>query len=115
MDADQVVRLAQQLPDVVLKEYKEWTSITFRGKGFAWVNHVEDTGMIKSTHLEREAMIGSSPEIFSEGWASRSTAWVSIELPAADPEEIFEILAEAWRMTATKKAVAEFDRAMGFA
>lgn len=114
MHAADVVELAQQLPELVLKDYSDWTSITFRGRGFAWVNHVANTAMIKSTHLEREAMLGSDPETFSAGWASRSTAWVSVVLERADPEEVFEILADAWRMTATKKAIAAFDQAMGF-
>jgi hypothetical protein len=115
MDATQVVELSGRLPDVVLKEYRHWTSITFRGKGFAWVDHQDDTAMIKSTHHERAAIIGSDPETYSEGWASRSTAWVSVDLSGADAEELFEILADAWRMTATKKAVAAFDEAMGLA
>ena len=98
MDAVDVVALSGKLPDVVLKEYRHWTSITFRGRGFAWVDHTKDTAMVKSTHSEREAMIGSDPVTFAAGWASRSTAWVSIEL-------------NAWRMTATKKAVAAYDAA----
>ena len=113
MHADQVVELAQQLPDVVLKEHQQWTSITFRGRGFAWVDHHRDTAMIKSTHLEREAMVGSDPEAFSEGWASRSTAWVSVDLSRVQADEVFEILAEAWRMTATKRAIVAFEEAMG--
>ena len=80
VDAVAFVALSSGLPDIVLKEYRHWTSITFRGRGFAWVDHQEDTAMVKSTHAEREAIIGSDPETFSAGWASRSTAWVSIEL-----------------------------------
>jgi hypothetical protein len=113
VDAVAFVALSERLPDIVLKEYRHWTSITFRGRGFAWVDHQKDTAMVKSTHAEREAIIGSDPETFSTGWASRSTAWVSIELGRADAEEVFEILAEGWRMTATKKAVAAFDEATG--
>ena len=72
MDSVALVELASGLPDIVLKEYRHWTSITFRGKGFAWVDHQEDTAMVKSTHAEREAIIGSDPETFSAGWASRT-------------------------------------------
>ena len=109
MQAADVVALSERLPDVVLKDFKQWTSITFRGKGFAWVDHVRDQAMVKSTHAEREAIIGSDPDTFSAGWASRTTAWVSISLDRADADEVFEILADAWRMTATKKAVAAYD------
>jgi hypothetical protein len=113
MHAAEVVELAERLPDLVLKDYSDWTSITFRGKGFAWVNHAANTAMIKSTHADREALLGSDPETFSAGWASNTTAWVSVDLDGADPDEIFEVLAEGWRMTATRKAVAAFDEAMG--
>ena len=113
MDAVDVVALSGRLPDIVLKEYRHWTSITYRGRGFAWVDHQEDTATVKSTYAEREAIIGSDPEIFSESWASRSTAWISIELARADEDEVFEILADAWRMTATKKAVAAYDEELG--
>ena len=80
MLAAEVVTLAQVLPGVVLKEHSHWTSITYRGKGFAWVNHEDDTAMVKSTHADRAVLVGSDPATFSEGWESRSTAWVSIRL-----------------------------------
>jgi hypothetical protein len=113
MHADDVVTLSERLPDIVLRDYRHWTSITFRGRGFAWVDHTKDTATVKSTHAEREAIIGSDPETFSAGWVSGSTAWVEIDLAAADREEVFEILADAWRMTATKKAVAAYDEGLG--
>ena len=113
VDAVAFVALSSGLPDIVLKEYRHWTSITFRGRGFAWVDHQDHTAMVKSTYAEREAIIGSDPETFSASCASRSTAWISIELAWADPDELFEILADAWRMTATKKAVAAYDAELG--
>jgi hypothetical protein len=113
MDAAEVLKLAQELPGVVLKDHRDWTSITVRGRGFGWVNHAEDTAMLKSTHPDRQALVGSDPETFSEGWASRSTAWVGITLENAQPDEVFEILADAWRMTAARREVVAFDEAMG--
>ena len=114
MHAAEVVELAERLPELVLKDYSDWTSITFRGRGFAWVDHAANTAMIKSTHAEREALLGSDPDDVLGGLGverpppgSRSTSTP----PTRD--EIFEILADAWRMTATKKAVAAFDEAMG--
>jgi len=89
--------------------------MTVRGKGFAWVNHGENAAMIKGTHEERAACIATAPEVYSEGWASASTAWVSVRLEHADPEEVFELLAEGWRMNATKQAVAAFDVEHGLA
>lgn len=113
MDSAALVELASALPDIVLKDHRHWTSITFRGKGFAWVDHQEDTAMVKSTHADREAIIGNDPDTFSAGWASRTTAWISIDLDRADEQEVFEILADAWRMTATRQAVAAYDAELG--
>jgi hypothetical protein len=49
--------------------------------------------------------------VYEAGWATASTAWVKVRLELADPEEVSELLEEAWRMTATKKAVRAFDAA----
>ena len=114
VDAAQVVAMSEELPDVVLKEHSRWTSITYRGKGFAWVDHGENAAMIKGTHEERAACVATDPETFSEGWASATTAWIrACTWRRADAQEIFELLAEGWRMTAPKAAVAAYDAAQG--
>jgi hypothetical protein len=38
---------------------------------------------------------------------------VRVRLEFADPQEVFELLEEAWRMTATKRAIKAFDEAQG--
>ena len=38
---------------------------------------------------------------------------MSVRLELADPEEVFELLEEAWRMTATKRAIKAYDEARG--
>ncbi len=101
--------MSATLPEVVLKESDRWTNITFRGKGFAWVNHPENRAMIKARHDERDALLGTAPEVYQAGWATSSSAWVTVRLELADPEEVFELLEEAWRMTATKRALKAYD------
>ena len=109
LSSEDVVELARRLPDVLLKESDSWTDITFKGRGFAWVNHPENRAMIKSSHDERAALLAVSPEVYEAGWASTTTAWVLVHLEHADADEVDELLEEAWRMTATKKAVRAFD------
>lgn len=82
--------MSSELPDVVLKEHNQWTSITYRGKGLAWVNHIANTAMIKATR--RSGVCRHRPGAFSEGWASTTTAWISVRLERADAQE-FEMLA----------------------
>jgi hypothetical protein len=111
LTAEDVVDMGRELPEVLVKEGVNWSNITFKGKGFAWVNHPENRAMIKGHHDEREALLATNPDVFEAGWATQSSAWVTVHLDGADPEEVRELLTEAWRMTATKKAIAAYDAA----
>ena len=111
LSSSQLVEMSTTLPDVVLKEGVSWTNITFKGKGFIWVNHPENRAMIKAHHDEREALLATAPTVYEAGWATNSSAWVRVRLELADPAEVFELLEEAWRMTATKHAVKAYDGA----
>lgn len=113
LSSARLVEMSAELPEVVLKEDVNWTNITFQGKGFAWVNHPENRAMIKAHHDERDALLATAPTVYEAGWATNSTAWVSVQLELADPEEVFELLEEAWRMTATKRAIRAFDETRG--
>ena len=105
--------MSTELPDVVLKEGDSWTNMTFEGKGFAWVNHPENRAMIKAHHDERDALLATAPDVYVAGWTTNSSAWVRVRLELADPVEVFELLEEAWRMTATKRAIIALDEARG--
>ena len=107
----QLVERAADLPGVVLKEGPHWTNITFRGKGFAWVHHARDQAMIKVRPEERDALLATSPTVYEIGWTTSSTAWVRVRLDRADLEEVVELMEEAWRMTATNRAVTAHDAA----
>ena len=113
LSSSQLIEMSTALPEVVLKEGVNWTNITFNGRGFAWVNHPENRAMIKAHHDEREALLATAPTIYEAGWATNSTAWVRVRLELADPAEVFELLEEAWRMTATKRAIKAYDEALG--
>lgn len=113
LSSSELVEMAAELPEVVLRESDNWTNITFKGRGFAWVHHPENRAMIKARHDEREALLATAPAVYEPGWTTSSTAWVRVRLELADPEEISELLEEAWRMTATKRAIRAFDEARG--
>ena len=113
LSSSQLVEMSSALPEVVLKEGVNWTNITFNGRGFAWVNHPENRAMIKAHHDERDALLATAPAVYEAGWATNSSAWVRVQLELADPEEVHELLEEAWRMTATKRAIKAYDEARG--
>ena len=111
LSSSQLVEMSTELPETVLKEGASWTNITFKGRGFAWVNHPENRAMIKAHHDERDALLATAPEVYEAGWATSSSAWVRVRLELADPDEVFELLEEAWRMTATKRAIKTWEEA----
>jgi hypothetical protein len=113
LSSSRLVEMSTQLPETVLKEGVNWTNITFKGRGFAWVNHPENQAMIKARHDERDALLATAPEVYEAGWATNSSAWVRVRLEIADPDEVYELLEEAWRMTATKRAIKAFDESRG--
>jgi hypothetical protein len=69
--------------------------------------------MIKAHYEEREALLATAPGVYEAGWVTNSSAWIRVRLEFADPEEVFELLEEAWRMTATKRAIKAYDEASG--
>ena len=69
--------------------------------------------MIKAHHDERDALLATEPGVYEAGWTTNSSAWVRVRLELADPDEVFELFEEAWRMTATKRAIRALDEARG--
>ena len=59
------------------------------------------------------ALLATAPAVYAAGWATNSSAWVRVRLELADPDEVSELLEEAWRMTATKRAIRAYDEARG--
>ena len=59
LSSSKLVEMSTALPEVVLKEGDNWTNITFKGKGFAWINHPENRAMIKAHYEEREALLAA--------------------------------------------------------
>jgi hypothetical protein len=60
---------------------------------------------------ECQALIQGDPEAFAEiVWGKRPVRdWVQVNLPAADPAEVRELLEDAWRRKAPKRVVAAYD------
>jgi hypothetical protein len=111
VDTAALLDLALRFPEVTCKDGSSWTSIRFRAQGFGWVKHDDNLLMLKSTHDERAALVGSDPETYAEGWASAGTAWVTIRLDRITPDEVIELIADAWRLNAPQKVIAAFEAA----
>ncbi|MGH2595216.1 MAG: MmcQ/YjbR family DNA-binding protein [Actinomycetota bacterium] len=109
MRAATVRATALSLPDV--EERETWGTATFRvrNKIFAMCSDNEREVWIKATHDEQRALIAMDPQTYFFPPYVGPSGWVGAKVRSADRDEIRELLTEAWRMTATKRAVKTFD------
>lgn len=109
--ADEVRRVALSLPGAEEKE--AWGHPTFRvrDKIFASLAADGSGGGVKTSLQEQSLLISSDRESFSVADYVGRFGWVSVKLATVDPEVVRSIIVEAWRRTAPKKLVKQYDDA----
>jgi hypothetical protein len=110
MTNDDLRQLAMALPEV--QEKLTWeTDITFRvrDKIFAIMGETGSSASIKATREAQQALVASDPQTFSVSAYTGRFGWTTVDLARVDPDELRELVEEAWRRTAPKKLVASFD------
>jgi hypothetical protein len=109
MRADTFRKIALSLPGA--EERETWGEATFRvrDKIFAMMGSDAKRGSIKATKEEQAALLGSDPVTFFYPEYVGVHGWIGVVVRSADAQEIRELLTEAWRMTALKRAVKAFD------
>lgn len=111
------VRAAVWFPGVEVEDSHGHLGFVVRGRRFAWllVDHHGDGRLalaLKAPPGEQEALTGSRRGYFIPSYLG-SRGWIGVDLaPSAAPDwdEIPALLEQAWRMTASKTAIAEWDR-----
>ena len=106
-----VRKLALALPGTVEKETWETPTFRVRNKIFAMLAESGREIWIKSTHDEQRALTQMDPETFSVPPYVGPSGWIGARLATVDRDELAELLTEAWRLTAGKRAVDAFDAA----
>lgn len=108
----QLREFALDLPGA--EERETWGHPTFRvrDKIFASMYDGDDGAVatVKATPEEQEALVGADPQTFGVASHVGRYGWTRIRLDRVDPDELRELVVEAWRRTAPKRAVAAFDR-----
>ena len=105
--------LALELPGA--EEIETWETATFRvrKKIFAMFSDRERDAWVKSTGDEQAALVEMQPDSYFVPPYVGPRGWVGLRIAKVDREEARELLIEAWRMTATRRAVAAFDEEQG--
>lgn len=108
--ADALAVIAE-LPGASEVYVEEWGHPTLRvnNKMFASGAHEYSSMSVKASKEEQAELVGSRPETFSVAAYTGRFGWLRVDLTSVDPGELRELLIEAWRRTAPKKLVKEYD------
>ncbi|MFF2038969.1 MmcQ/YjbR family DNA-binding protein [Kitasatospora sp. NPDC058170] len=106
---DEFRTMALALPSAVQQPTWEIETLRVGTKIFAMGSPDGATVSVKSTREDQLELLAAEPEVFSFPKYVGRHGWVGVRLDAVDPEELRDLLTEAWRRTAPKRLVKEFD------
>ncbi|GAA3508292.1 hypothetical protein GCM10023075_67350 [Streptosporangium album] len=105
VSVDELLEMLDRLPEVAQSEGGNWISLKVRGKGFGYLWQETETVGLKATIEEQIALVAERPEVFEVQFTAGRFGWVVVHLAKIDPEELFELVTEAWCLTAPKGLV----------
>lgn len=108
-----VRQVVHQLPEV--EERLTWDSATFRVRGrvFALLHPKEESVTVKATPAEQRALLASDDQTFAVARYTGRFGWVRVQLASVDPDQLRELLVEAWHRTAPKRITAGYCGSFG--
>ena len=113
MRFQQLRNLCLSLPDA--EERETWGDVTFRVRDKIFVigspegEHVS----IKASLDDQAGLIAMDPKTFAASAYTGRYGWVSVRLRTVGPELMTRLVTAAWKRTAAKRAVAQYERAAG--
>jgi hypothetical protein len=109
VSATQLRELALGLPGA--EERETWGHPTFRVRDKIFSSMSDDGAIatVKASPEDQAVLVGDDPETFGIASHVGRYGWTTIRLDRVDPAELRELVTEAWRRTAPKRAVAAFD------
>ncbi|WP_405017278.1 MmcQ/YjbR family DNA-binding protein [Kitasatospora sp. NBC_00070] len=107
---DQFLSIGLALPRAT--ERLTWeTTVTLRvgEKIFAMGTPGSGEVTVKASKADQAELLAAEPEVYSSAPYVGRHGWVLVKLAGADPEELRDLLADAWRSVAPKKLVREYE------
>ena len=112
VSAAEVLDFAASLPESGERDYLEESTIfTFRGRGIGYVSADGALLFVKALRGERDVLVESDPETYAEWYSSGRFGWVRVRLDRVTPDEARELVLDAWRLTAPRTLVRDYDLA----
>jgi len=90
---------------------EEWGHPTFRVNNRMFASGAPDspTMSVKASKEEQAELVASAPETYSVAPYLGRYGWVQVDLSTVDADELYGLVVDAWRRTAPKKLVTEYD------
>lgn len=95
--------------EVIVEQWGDHPTLRVNNKMFASASPQLGRMSLKASKEDQEALLASAPEVYSYAAYVGRYGWVGVDLSKVDPDELHELVIEAWRRTAPKKLVKEFD------
>jgi hypothetical protein len=110
VSVDEFLELLKRLPEVRMSDGPGWVALKVRGKGFGYLWEDTETVGLKATIEEQKALVAERPDVFEEQFTAGRFGWVVVHLDKIDHDELFELTAEAWSLTAPRELVEPFEK-----
>ncbi|MEV4561165.1 MmcQ/YjbR family DNA-binding protein [Kitasatospora sp. NPDC049285] len=107
---DELTAVALALPQT--HQEITWEQVTLRlGRKIFAMGHPESgAASVKARPEEQAELIAAAPQVYSIAPYTGRFGWVRVELARVDAEELRELVTEAWRSTAPKRLLKDFDQ-----
>ncbi|TDD55846.1 MmcQ/YjbR family DNA-binding protein [Nonomuraea terrae] len=109
VSVDEFLGLLDELPEVRMGQGGEWVGLKVHDKGFGYLWEATETVGLKATIEEQIALVSERPEVFEVQFTAGRFGWVVVHLDKIDADELFELMVEAWSLTAPQQLVEEFE------
>jgi len=108
---ENVVAIGTRFPGVEAGTWFGTPGLKVAGRGgMCRLRTDPDALVLRVTDLhEREALLQGQPEAFFSTPHYDGHPYVLVRLDVVDPEELAELIEEAWRIRALKRVVAKYD------
>jgi hypothetical protein len=107
---EDVVEIGSRFPGVEVSTSFRTPALRVRGTGICRMRSNPRALVLRVTDMgEREALLQGQPDVFFSTPHYDGHPYVLVRLEAVDPQELAELLEDAWRLRAPKRVVAAYD------